>query len=420
MRKPNCLVFPDEQDWIVFAPLSRLLMRTNATVAERFQTFVDEGEFPGEPSSPVIPPEDETFAPTHVTIACTNQCAQKCVYCYGTPAHRNQSRLDPDFCRAAMRFVGKRAAGHQQTTHVIFHGVGEPTLVWPLFSECVGIVRQVEREFGLRFRLSLCTGGQVSEAKAQWIAREFDEVQVSLDGPSEIQNLQRPRRDGRDALAEPLALCQTVLGLGKRLRIRTTVTSLSVNRLVEIVEFVAREVGPARLDFGYMFTLPWINGCGVQSPPWENFVTQFGRALDRGIELGVRVRHPDVSLQTFGHQRPNLVAGHFCLAPPSIVTAFYDVPVEGDANPRLGAYGWYDPDSRSIHLDHEKRKQLEGRELFAKCFDCPCSVSCLGPGGVKGRMSGPMEGDQPACQTRIGVLKEILRRAVPRPKTTMN
>src|ERR1035437_6098718 len=244
MRKPNCLVFPDRQDWIVFAPLSGLVMRTNATVAERFRTFVDTGERPGESAPLRIVPESQEFAPSHVTISCTNQCSNGCVYCYGAPAHRNASRLDVEFCRAALQVVGQKATQHHQAVHVSFHGVGEPTLDWPLFTKCVGIVRNTQEQFGIQVYVTLCTGGQVSDAKALWIAQQFDEVHISLDGPSDIQNAQRPRADGRDSLEGPLRLARAVREAGKRMGVNATVTSLSLSRMVEIVEFFAEEIGP--------------------------------------------------------------------------------------------------------------------------------------------------------------------------------
>jgi len=103
MRKPNCLVFPDRQDWIVFAPLSGLLMRTNAAMAERFRTFVDTGERPGESAPPTAVPETEDFAPSYVTISCTNQCSNGCVYCYGAPAHRKTPHQGDKHCGAPER-----------------------------------------------------------------------------------------------------------------------------------------------------------------------------------------------------------------------------------------------------------------------------------------------------------------------------
>jgi sulfatase maturation enzyme AslB (radical SAM superfamily) len=418
MRRPNCLVFPDGQDWIVFAPLSRLLMRTNATVADRFRNFVDTGERPGKSAPLPTVSETHEFAPNYVTISCTNRCANRCVYCYGTPAHRNASHLNIDFCHEALQLVGQQAKEHQHAVHVSFHGVGEPTLVWPLFTKCVEMVRRTQEQYEIRVHITLCTSGQVSEEKARWIILQLDEVHVSLDGPSDIQNAQRPRADGRDSLEGPLRLARAVREAGKPIRVKTTVTSLSVGRMVEIVEFVASELGRVRLDFGAMFAPVWVDTRLIRPPQPEEFAAQFGRALDRGRKLGVQVRHPEVAPSTLAQSHPSIVSSHFCLAPPNIITAFYDVPNEGSGNPELGAYGWYDSATKSLRFDHEKRRELERQQASEECLGCPCSVNCLGPGGVKGRMPGKPGVAEPDCRARVGVLRELLRRAVPRRMQT--
>ena len=415
MRKPNCLIFQDGGEWIVFAPLSRLVMRVNRTAADGFREFVDTGMISGGAARGVPSTVPREFAPRHVTIACTNACAQRCVYCYGTPAHHNTSRLDPGLCRAGMELVARQASEQNTTIRVFFHGVGEPTLIWPLFTECVGIVRQVQERFKVPIYISLCTGAQLSGEQARWIARELDEVHVSLDGPADIQNRQRPRADGKDSLSGPLKLLEALREAGKKVIVKSTVTSLSVERMEEVVEFVAETAGPVQLQLNMMFGLPWVRGDTVQPPHWEQFVTGFGRALDRGAELGLNVRHPEISLDTIGQDRQSLVASHFCLAPPNIVTAFYDVPAEGGVDPTLGAYGWYDADRHSIRFDHEKRHRLERNQASVACLDCPCCLACCGPGGVKGRMPRQLRGNrEPGCLSRIGVLEQILRRSLTR------
>jgi sulfatase maturation enzyme AslB (radical SAM superfamily) len=410
-RGPRCLVFADGDDWIVFAPRTLLAMRTNARAAERFRALSDGG-----PAAPAVAPADnwgDGFPPAHVTISCTSMCAQRCVYCYGTPAHRNRAVLDADFCRVALDLVGERAAVLGQPVRAIFHGVGEPTMVWQRFCECVEIVREAGHRFGVPVDLDLCTGGQVDDDQAAWVAHRFDSVQVSIDGPPDVQNRQRPRADGRDSLERPLALARAVKAAGRRLCVKTTVTDATLSRVVEIVEFVAREIGRVRLDLGMMVALPWVSSARAHPPAWERFVAEFGRALDRGAELGVQVRHPTVSWETLLGARAR-VSSHFCLAAPDVVTSFFDVPREHAGKPELGAYGWYDATRRTIVFEHDKRRRLEEGQAAPECQECACGSACLGQGGVKGRLPQGVPVLGPVCQARLGVLKEMLRRAVPR------
>lgn len=406
---PRCMVFPDGDDWIVFGPRSLVALRVNARAAARFRDLPDPGSVRPARSHPDL----DDFVPSCVTIACTNRCEQRCVYCYGTPAHRNPAVIDLEFCAAGLDLAAQRAVARGERLRIIFHGVGEPTFAWRRFTECVDAARDAAQRHGVTAHLDLCTGGQVSAGRAGWIASRFDSVQVSIDGPADIQNRQRPRADGRDSLAGPLRLARTAAAVGRRVCVKATVTAATVGRMVELVEFVAREIGQVRLDLGMMFDPPWVSPERATTPPWRAFVAGFSAALDRGTELGVAVRHPSINWDTLGGERGARLAPHFCLAPPNVVTSFFDVPREGDATPEFGAYGRYDRAAGAIVFDHAKRRRLEEEESHEVCRKCACGAACLGAGGVKGRMPRETPVLGPVCQARLGVLRELLRRAVP-------
>jgi hypothetical protein len=188
--------------------------------------------------------------------------------------------------------------------------------------------------------------------------------------------------------------------------------------MTEIVEFVASEIGKVPLVFDMMFAVPWATAEVVQPPNWEEFVFSFGQALDRGAELGVEVQHAQVSLGGMGRSIHPIRNTHFALVPPNTVTAFHDFFEEASADPALGAYGWFDPDADRICFDHDKRQRmehsLEESYYLPECMRCVCWNVCFGPGGAKGRVPRLAGKLDPLCQMRIGVSKELLRRAVPR------
>ena len=411
------LVFPDGGEWIVFAPVSHLVMRVNSAAAQQFEGMIDRGANLGHGKDVDAPENADDFPPSHMTVVCTNMCGQKCVYCYGTPAHANGSTINPDFCRAAARLAAKKSAERGQTLRVFFHGVGEPTCVWSLFQECVGIVEEEGAKLGIGTYCRLCTGGQVDQEQAEWLAQHINELDLSLDGPRDIQNAQRPRLDGKDSFDLPLNLARVFVRTGKSLVIKVTVTQATVPRMTEIVEFVAKEIGRATIHFGMMFRTPWADRRVARSPGRTDYVEQFGAAIDLGARLGIRVQHPTISYESLCSPSTTSVKSHFCLAPPNIVTASFDIPEEGSGDPQQGAYGWYDSTDGSLRFDHEKRQRLEQQQTLLECVSCPCGSACLGAAGVKGRVPKEISVSGPICQARIGVMKELLRRVSPRRLT---
>jgi MoaA/NifB/PqqE/SkfB family radical SAM enzyme len=235
-----------------------------------------------------------------------------------------------------------------------------------------------------------------------------------LDGPRDIQNRQRPRRDGCDSFDGPVRLARAVLARHKKLIIKTTVTRFSVDRISEVVQFVAREIGAAHLQLSMMFFASQVEDPTFGPPPWEDYVREFGKALDLGARLGVKVSHPQVAYESLCCSNSGRLTAPFCLVPPRTVTAFFDVPEGVDAG-SLGTYGHYDPEERTICFDHERRRQIGQAEPWDACQSCPCCAACIGTGGVRGRipMAAPLVG--PECQARLGVLKELVRRSVPKP-----
>ena len=111
------------------------------------------------------------------------------------------------------------------------------------------------------------------------------------------------------------------------------------------------------------------------------------------------------------------VVPHFCLAPPNLVTAFYDVPADGPGDPQEGVYGHYDRTSGRLHIDEETCLTLPHAPAHPRCASCPCLAACGNVSGVKGRMPDNENVLDSVCNARRGVLREMLSRLVPRRNT---
>jgi sulfatase maturation enzyme AslB (radical SAM superfamily) len=406
-----CHIFPDGNEWIVFAPASRIVMRTNEAAARRFRHMVDRPRESDGPGRPV-----EAFTPTQVTLALGSRCSQCCAYCYGMPAHENAERLSADFARRGIELVATNAAAVRRPLDVIFHGVGEPTLEWALLTKCVGWANEAAGRAGTSARIALCTGGQLGDDRAKWVVENIDRVMVSIDGPGDIHNRQRPLCSGGDSLRLPLALARRVVAADGNLTVMATITADSVGRMVEIVEFVASEIGKVHLDMGIVFTPRWVDRERVRAPAASEFLQGFAAALVRGRELGVSVGNPNVSIELLLRD-PEQSDIHVCLAPPDVMTAYYDVPLEGANSPTAGAFGRWDPAASEIWIDDELRRRLvreEGGD--ERCAVCPCRSACLAPSGVRGRMPDDDELRNRECKVRVGVLEELLRHVADRSR----
>jgi len=402
----KCHVFRDGGEWLVFLADQGLLFRTNGPAARMFRSNKYRTPAPDAASEP------DAWAPTVATVSPTNLCGQACIYCYGTPAHQATEVIDLGFCERGLELIAANAARRRAPMRVFFHGVGEPTARWSRFTQCVSVTEQSAARHHVGLRMTLCTGGQLSESQAAYVADHFAVVEVSMDGPSDVQNAQRPRRDGKDSFVPAMRTAAKAAAAYKEVSVRVTVTDRTVARMPEFVEFVAEELGPVGVKFGQMFPLPWVDA-GVCAPPdAKRFIRYFALALDAGLRHGVNVGHPDVSIEWLAaeHQDSDV---HYCLTATNRLAAFYDVPQEGSAPPKLGTYGWHDPTSQTLVIDQERRREIAAAPLDQACVTCVCRPACMGPGGVKGRMPRSVSPGGNDCRGRIGALQELLRRKCP-------
>ena len=401
--------FRGGERWVLWSPREALLMEANAAAAEEFL----RGRHEGDPvPAPVEAPAE--FRPTRMTVSPSNTCGQACIYCYGTPAHHSRAVIDPGFCRAGADLLAAnaRAAGRPMEVH--FHGLGEPTRPWGRFVECVQHVREAARAHGARCRIRLCTGGQLSAAQAEFVAAQCDAVDISMDGPPDIQRAHRPRRDGKDSFEPAMRTARTAYRAGRTLRIKATVTAASAGRMAEIVGFFGREIGPGIVvSLGDMEPLPWAAPERCRPAEAGVFMRGFEGAVAAGEAVGVQVQHPDISLQLLA-----LPAGgrctHLCLTPHNRLTAFYDVPREGAGAPERGAYGFYDAGTRTIRFDDEKRRKREAAPQETGIGQWLCQPGSHGTSGVRGQMVDAADARRRHCSIRIGLTQMLLRHALRR------
>jgi sulfatase maturation enzyme AslB (radical SAM superfamily) len=141
----------------------------------------------------------------------------------------------------------------EECAYISFHGGGEPTLDMALLRHCVEFARaySAERAPGrVTIVTSLVTNGYLSDATATWIAENIDSVQVSLDGPSAIQDRQRPVQNGAPSHNRVEATVKKFQGHVPDLMIKATVSSSSVVHMADIAEYMCRTFDIPRFHFG--------------------------------------------------------------------------------------------------------------------------------------------------------------------------
>ena len=116
---------------------------------------------------------------------------------------------------------------------------GEPTLHPRQVDRFLGIAWEEAGRFGLHPRTYIATNGAVSSETAYWLAARFDLVGISCDGPPEIQDHNRPGRDGKPLSGYVEHTMSTLKRYARPFHVRVTVSCDTVDRQAEIVSYLA-------------------------------------------------------------------------------------------------------------------------------------------------------------------------------------
>ena len=191
------------------------------------------------------------YHPTCLTIYSAAACNLNCIYCFAEKVHAQKMQLSGDLIFSAAEKVLRNCKELQVPFTVVFHGGGEPMQDFNLPGLLLNLNRMADGAQVI-FHSYIATNGVMDADRANWMAANFDEIGLSVDGPPEIQNLQRPGKTG----VETAAAVERTAGILKKIKgslsVRATVLPDNFKRIPEIVSYLknnldADEIAATRL-----------------------------------------------------------------------------------------------------------------------------------------------------------------------------
>lgn len=183
--------------------------------------------------------EPKKLFPVEISLFPSVCCSMHCSYCYYCSGENTESDLSKEDLDTIISFLIKNAkirklAGKNSTIRVTLTGGGEPTFNWKNFTYFVDTLRQEVSEKGLDVEFFLVTNGVLSEEKLDYLCEKIDEIQISYDGNSELQNANRKLVNGEKS-AELVE--KTMEELSKRKKgfyVRSTVHPCDFNKIMDM------------------------------------------------------------------------------------------------------------------------------------------------------------------------------------------
>lgn len=350
----------------------------------------------------VSPPSTTRFLPTNITILPTYDCHLRCVYCYSSGGER-KTMLDVRIATAAIDYcIQNVVRSEHRTLKIMFHGGGEPTIGWDILTKSVMYARSLSQKWDLNLRTGIVTNGVFNDSKRKWIGRNISSIEISLDGPENVQNQQRPLANGAGTFHK---VQRTLDGFDKdkvKYWVRSTVTKASVHTMGEFVRRIAKHTGLMGINFEPLVFSMRCRKMKVQKANPETFIKMFREAREIGKKFGIDVHYSGVSLHLpirkrfCGASRPN-----FIITPEGYVTSCPEVTDTAYPYSETFIYGQYDKQKKEFLFDSSKIRHLQSltSENRQYCKDCFLKWHCAGGCPLRAIESSKSYAESPGTDT---------------------
>jgi uncharacterized protein len=302
------------------------------------------------------------FRPECLTLYMNNECNLRCIYCHTDPSQRPADRLNLKAIAAAAQVVAESCRQNGHVFYAVFHGGGEPTLDRDRVESALVTVEAIAAEHGVELFRYVATNGVMTETKATWLARCFDLIGLSCDGPDDIHDRQRPRWSGQGTGQIVRRTAHILHEEGAHLHARTTITPASMGRQAEIAGYICQQLAPEEIHFEPVYVGGRMDVAeGFQAAQADEFAACFLEARQ------VAQRH-GVPLLSSG-SRPGAIHGPYChvfrdvvnLVPGGVATACFKLTESSQIREKGAAIGEWDGQAGRFKIDHDQVQALRER-----------------------------------------------------------
>jgi coproporphyrinogen III oxidase-like Fe-S oxidoreductase/pyruvate-formate lyase-activating enzyme len=318
------------------------------------------------------------FAPVCLTLYLNNRCNLACGYCYAAAGREQASPpIAERGALGAARLVARCCAERNKPFDLVLHGGGEPTRDWESVTRLVDGTRAIAAQADVGWQGFLATNGVMPEERAAWLGRELDLVEISCDGPPDIQDRQRPLAGGGPTSPHVVRTARALREACGRLLVRATITPETVERQTEIVAYLHEALGATEMRFE-----PVYRAAAFAPEQAEWFVRHFLQAQREARARGCGLAISGARLDEIHGPFCDVLRDVLHLLPDGTATACFFCTNGSAANAAGMAIGKWDDSRGEYTLDAERiaahrRKALELPAACRECINvCHCAREC--------------------------------------------
>jgi len=295
---------------------------------------------------------------------------------------KKERAIDLEFAKAGIDdFFGKRSDIFGSDNDMIrFYGVGELTTRMNLVK---AIKRYAEKIKGKDLFVEIQTNGYFSKTTAQWIAKNVNEVWISIDGPKEIQNRNRPARRGRGTSDVVVKNIKYLLERGVFVGTRATILPQDIDRQSELIDYFNS------LGIKWVYAEPVFKSVKQKGEKGAKKITpvdlkQFAKYFVKAFKYAQKLGVCYGNFFTVNFDEPCNYACRACLPMPQLTPDGYvsscDLAYSGNTQLSEFIFGKFNKKKKEIVYYPEKIAKIRQRNVkfMKECQECEIRQNCGG------------------------------------------
>jgi len=192
---------------------AELLAESDRAALRRLEIWVDDPAAEREAMAALVDQTNSRSGTFAATVVLTLDCNLACPYCFEDHFRGNHA-LSEETARLLVAYVKREQVGRGRDVELRFYG-GEPLMAVPRLKEIAGPLRDAAAVAGTKFSCSLVTNATLLTRTVveELLPFGLNSAQITLDGPAEIHDSQRPFVSGLGSFAMIVANLRSVYDL---------------------------------------------------------------------------------------------------------------------------------------------------------------------------------------------------------------
>lgn len=379
---------PNEQFKLLYAPLRSYLAKVDYKIVELLNTsegrdsiirmlrekeYVDINKLH----------RDYSRRMPFLSIPVTDDCTLRCKYCYFRAGDKDKKTemkkediklyVDAYFNQLSDDMISEK----EKYINVSIAGGGEPTKAFDTFKYTVEYIKSKAEEYGFVPRFTMPTNGFYGNEVREFIVKNFWQVSLSMDGPRDIQNYQRPAPNGGESFDVVFETAKYFKEHNLKFAFRSTVSKYSVYRMKDIIKFFNDEFPGVHIALERMSEFGRTFESGLESPSLKEFKDMIDDAHAYAYSIGAVVKNASLG-------KANNLRTVFC---QSVAVPNWTILSDGritsctrDSFPEVFTFGRYNKETKQLEIDNEKLLKLRKMNVFEyeECDNCFAKYNCAG------------------------------------------